>query len=142
MASSGRIGATRKRETTGEKWVRQDIRWKPEERDAVVIGASYPGLITAGLLAQAGLKTMIVDPLDIVGQPGGAYPYKGYWISYSHRDGVGMRQMLYQGERFNAEAMKRLGVTLELVDHGSPSMVCHLPPNEEISLTSDPDRPL
>jgi phytoene dehydrogenase-like protein len=122
--------------------MRHDIRWAPEERDAVVIGASYPGLITAGLLAQAGLKTVIVDPLDIVGQPGGAYPYNGYWISYSHRDGVGMRQMLFQGERFNFEAMNRLGVTLELVDHGSPSMVCHLPPNEEISLTSDPDRPL
>jgi 2-polyprenyl-6-methoxyphenol hydroxylase-like FAD-dependent oxidoreductase len=50
-----------------------------ERRQAVVVGASYGGLIAGALLAEAGIDTLLVDEFDLVGQPGGAVPYNGYW---------------------------------------------------------------
>src|SRR5882757_10030388 len=65
-----------------------------EKRQVVIVGASYGGLIAGALLAEAGMDTLLIDENDLVGQPGGAVPYNGYWIDWSHRDARGTRDCL------------------------------------------------
>jgi phytoene dehydrogenase-like protein len=107
--------------------------WKPEERDAIVIGATSSGMITAGLLAQAGLRTLVVDPFERVGESGGSRQRDGYWVNYGHRDAVTMRQTTFQGTAYNTEAQRRLDAKLPLVGPIDPGMLCHLPPNTEVT---------
>jgi phytoene dehydrogenase-like protein len=107
--------------------------WEPEERDAIVIGATYCGMITAGLLAQAGMKTLVVDPFERIGESGGARPRNDYWVNYGHRDAVAMRQTTFQGTAYNTEAQMRLDAKLPLVGPIDPGMICHLPPSTEVT---------
>ena len=48
------------------------------EYDAVVVGAGIGGLISANLLAQAGLKTLLVEQHYVVGGYCSAFPRKGF----------------------------------------------------------------
>ena len=56
------------------------------EYDAIIIGAGHNGLVTAGYLAQEGLKVLVLERLEMVGgavvsdelAPGFTIPYCAY----------------------------------------------------------------
>jgi phytoene dehydrogenase-like protein len=105
-----------------------------ERRQVVVVGASYGGLIAGALLAKAGMDTLLVDEFDLVGQPGGAIPYNGYWIDWCHRDARGTRDCLMVNFQYGNIAAQRAGAQ---VRHGGPTeLKAHLIPGGQIAIAS------
>jgi phytoene dehydrogenase-like protein len=111
---------------------RDALAWTSHECDVVVLGAGYGGLLTAALLAQGGKRTVVVDPLEVVGQPGGALPHDGYWLAWGHRDAPGMRQVSLSTYRWNFDVAARLGIDLPLIGPHDPVMLCHLAPQGDV----------
>jgi phytoene dehydrogenase-like protein len=108
----------------------------PERRQVVIVGASYGGLIAGALLAKAGMDTLLVDEFDLVGQPGGAVPYDGYWIDWCHRDTRGTRDCMMVNFRsgYGAIAAERAGAE---VRSGEPTQLkAHLLPGGQIAIAS------
>lgn len=62
----------------------------PEDLDAVVVGASLGGVVSAALLARRGYRVALVDALEHPGGRCGSVEYDGYHIPFGHRDGHGV----------------------------------------------------
>jgi phytoene dehydrogenase-like protein len=107
--------------------------WPVDECDAVVLGASYGGLVTAALLAHGGRRTIVVDRADRVGMPGGAASRDGWWIPWGRRDAAGMRQASFTTHRWNTEAAARLGIDLPLVGPYDPALLIHVAPDGPVA---------
>jgi phytoene dehydrogenase-like protein len=58
--------------------------------DAVIVGASLGGLVSAALLAERGYRVAVVDKLEKPGGRCGSTDHEGYSIPFGHRDGHGM----------------------------------------------------
>ena len=108
-----------------------------EKRQVVIVGASYGGLIAGALLAEAGMDTLLIDENDLVGQPGGAVPYNGYWIDWSHRDARGTRDCLMVNFReggYGWMAAERCGAQVRSI--GPTELKAHVIPGGQIAIAS------
>jgi phytoene dehydrogenase-like protein len=96
----------------------------PKQKDVVIIGAGYGGLLCGAMLARQGLKVLLIDSSDIIGQPGGSYPYNGYWLDWGNRDAVGMRDPFLATSKYDLIAAERAGAKITL-KHLHPVMLVH-----------------
>ena len=108
-----------------------------EHRQVVIVGASYAGLVAGALLAKAGVDTLLVDELDLIGQPGGAVPYDGYWLDWSHRDARGTRDCMMVNFRYGGIAAERAGAKVR--SSAPTELKAHLIPGGQIAIASADD---
>jgi phytoene dehydrogenase-like protein len=94
------------------------------ETDVAIIGAGYGGLLCGAMLARQGKKVVLIDSAEIIGQPGGAYPYEGYWLDWGNRDAVGMRDPFLATSKYDLLAAEKAGAKVVL-KHLHPVMLVH-----------------
>ncbi len=106
--------ATKTEEEKMSNQPKKNLEPETVEKDVVIIGAGYGGLLCGAMLARQGLKVLIIDISDIIGQPGGSYPYNGYCLDWGNRDAVGMRDPFLVTSKYDLIAAERAGAKLNL----------------------------
>ena len=92
--------------------------------EAVIVGASLGGLISAALLTRRGYRVAVIDKLEQAGGRCGSVEYNGYHIAFGHRDGHGVGDNVF-GLPLILGAACEYGMNIVLRfmegrDHGGP----------------------
>ncbi|MFA4835159.1 MAG: FAD-dependent oxidoreductase [Dehalococcoidia bacterium] len=111
--------------------------------DAIVVGAGYPGLITAAILSRNGLKTVVVDELDQIGGRFGNSQYNGYWLDWGHRDAKDCFSdnflVITQPGQYGKKAIEAAGAEIALVGPITPNVRVHLRSGKIVSFSGEKD---
>lgn len=91
----------------------------PHDVDAIIIGGGHNGLVAAGYLGRAGLKTLVLESRGIVGGPAGNIEFlPGYTASFANSPGSFERRIMVDLE------LAKYGLTFLRPD---PSLVHSFP---------------
>lgn len=81
----------------------------PLECDVAIAGAELSGLIAGAVLANRGLRVVVIDEPPVVGGRGGALPHRGYWLDGGHRAGHDVTDLMFSWHH-GLEAAREAGV--------------------------------
>ena len=109
--------------------------------DAIVIGAGYPGLIAGAILSRNGLKTVVLDELDQIGERFGNTFMNGYWLDWGHRDAREIYSDNYlvmtRPNEFGKKAAEAAGAQISLVGPILPTVKVHRTNGKIVAFTGD-----
>ncbi len=96
------------------------------EYDALIVGASYSGLIAAAILANRGYRVAVIDALEQPGGRVGATRYRDCWISLGHRDGASGIGDIGQPNVIGRLAQRKAGIEIPVRKgaHGNNGCGC------------------
>ena len=99
---------------------------QPLECDVAIVGAELSGIVTGAILANKGLRVVLVDEPPVIGGRGGSLEHRGYWLDGGHRAGRDVTDLMFNWHH-GAEAAREAGVEVH-VKPVSAGLRIHLVP--------------
>lgn len=96
--------------------------------DAIVVGASYGGLITGAILSRNGLKTLVIDEQEQTGGRLGSSFYNGYWLDWGARGDKDFADnfiVVAKGGQYGKKAAEAAGADITWVGPIKPLVMMH-----------------
>lgn len=109
--------------------------------DAIVVGGGYSGLISAAILANNGLKTVVVEEAEQTGGRLGSVNYYGYWLEWGPREAKDFEDnfvIITEKGQYGLKAAKAAGADVAWVGPIDPLVLMHnVSDGKVVSLDAD-----